>query len=378
MQNAKRIIGILLILFIGMGLYGHVSWWTTTVDTAQNTGIYGTSIVVDSLNIPHIAYVNANTQQLMYALFNPSDSTWSYEVVPAGYEPSLVLDSKGYPHIATWQTTAGGYAWKDGSGWHTSDPGYTMTSPSLALDKDGYPHIGCAMGILDTMVAVVYTYWDGALWHIEIVDTVYYASLGDISMARDNNGNVYMAYGYLPSDGPSQYGVKPGIGYAVRDTNGRWFKEEVVDTSDSACLVDMEPSIALDSLNQPHISYQSKDTLGVGRLKYAVKRDGKWYIKTIDASGSAEANDYEVGYGNFLVLDRFDNPHISYEGDGWLKYAWKSFEVWHIEKIDSIEQDFSIVSYTGLAIDKNDYSHISYSDQLNWHIKYAVGYISVF
>ncbi|MEA3431124.1 MAG: hypothetical protein U9R01_00365 [candidate division WOR-3 bacterium] len=61
----------LFILFISMfGLpIGATDWWVTTVDTTYYNGVYGTSIALDTLDIPHIAYCRYVGGGLVYASF---------------------------------------------------------------------------------------------------------------------------------------------------------------------------------------------------------------------------------------------------------------------------------------------------------------------
>ncbi|MCK4255676.1 hypothetical protein KAX35_02205, partial [candidate division WOR-3 bacterium] len=56
-------------------------WYIMTVDTTYYNGVYGTSIALDSLDIPHIAYCRYCGPGLMYASLNPDDSTWIIESV---------------------------------------------------------------------------------------------------------------------------------------------------------------------------------------------------------------------------------------------------------------------------------------------------------
>ena len=78
----------------------------------------------------------------------------------------------------------------------------------------------------------------------------------------------------------------------------------------------IESSIALDSVNNPHISYFDLTNVD---LKYAVRNGSSWDIETVDSVGA-------VGGFNSLVLDSANNPHISYLDytNNVLKYASKS------------------------------------------------------
>ncbi len=136
---------------------------------------------------------------------------------------------------------------------------------------------------------------------------------------------------------------------------------ETVD-SDGWCT-----SLALDGAGRPHISYQ-----GNVNLKYAWHDGVNWQIETVDSNGG-------VGWDTSLALDGTGYPHISYYdwANDDLKYAWHDGMVWHIETIDS---EGMVGRYTSLALDETGYPHISYQgkgsnlkyawyDGMVWHIE---------
>ncbi|MCK4256368.1 hypothetical protein KAX35_05740, partial [candidate division WOR-3 bacterium] len=112
----KRVMLYGVAIFIPLFAFA-TDWYIMIVDSTPNSGVGGTSIALDSLGIPHIAYRDYDgnpPEGLIYASWNPIDSVWIREVVfdsadakwdikdtrIAGSQPSLVFDSKGYPHIS--------------------------------------------------------------------------------------------------------------------------------------------------------------------------------------------------------------------------------------------------------------------------------------
>jgi len=92
---------------------------------------------------------------------------------------------------------------------------------------------------------------------------------------------------------------------------------------DSAGDVGWHTSIALDSGDNPHISYWDKSNEG---LKYAVHNSTSWNIEAVDSFGA-------VGLYSSIAVDSGDNPHISYYDpiNSDLKYAHRSTEMpWDI------------------------------------------------
>jgi len=115
---------------------------------------------------------------------------------------------------------------------------------------------------------------------------------------------------------------------------------QIVDSSG------FDGSIALDSNDNPHISYSSSNG-----SKYAILAGLNWTIQTSVGSGS-------------LSLDSSSNPHIVYPsnvGTG-LMYAFWVGSNWEIQAVDSSE-NFTL-GYS-MALDSNGYPHIAYHDASN-------------
>jgi len=120
--------------------------------------------------------------------------------------------------------------------------------------------------------------------------------------------------------------------------------------------------MALDESDRPHISYY-----GNGPLRYAYYNGMTWIIEIVDT---------QVGDAIYtsIELDSTGYPHISYfdpagaPGYSGLKYARKTGEGWEITRVDTT---MNTGWFSSLALDSTDRPHIAYLDWNNFDLKYA-------
>jgi hypothetical protein len=163
------------------------------------------------------------------------------------------------------------------------------------------------------------------------------------SLALDSGDNPHISY-YDFTNNDLKYAAWTGSSWNMQ-------------TVDSEGFVGLHASIALDSSDNPHISYY-----GENALKYASWNDTAWNIQTVDSGGSSFTS---------LAFDKNDNPHISYfhvPSGGHLRYASWTGLSWSIEVVDSAG---IVGEFTSLTLDAEDKPHISYYDALNGDLKYA-------
>jgi hypothetical protein len=175
-----------------------------------------------------------------------------------------------------------------------------------------------------------------AAYYISTVDNVNNSGMYS-SIAVDSNNKVHISY---------QNNATTALMYAT-NASGSW----VTTTVDNSVDTGFWTSIAVDSNNKVHISYL--DTTN-SDLKYATNASGSWYTSTVDGTGL-------VGWYSSIAIDSNNKVHISYcnwEGLH-LKYATNAtlFSIWATTTIDSSN---NTGVYTSIAVDSNNKVHISY------------------
>jgi hypothetical protein len=158
---------------------------------------------------------------------------------------------------------------------------------------------------------------------------------GTLSLALDSNNNPHISY------------VAHGwICYTFKESKN-WYAENVIEGYSPAV------SLTLDQGGTPHIFFRELVTGNDYLVKHAFKNEGNWTVETVDAY-KAEGFD---GFETFsLAIDNDGSLHISYPSQNGLKYAVKRNDAWATEIVDSNNWG----AYDSLVLDSTGNPHISY------------------
>lgn len=355
---------------------------TVVVDAIGDVGQYS-SIALDSDNIPHISYFDADNGDLKCA--DMSNGTWSTQVVDGvgdvGLYSSLVIDSwnnryisyyyEGNEYLKLAYTETSTSPWEKVLGPSVRIVSAKSTSlvlesmninPMVAFFDDNSRELKFAL--YDRADALPPAYKVSG-WATEWIQASPY-SMEDVSLVLDSGNEPHLTYIELTGTTAElkyckkecdYYGCSSVIDQSQPTGVGTW-TFETVDATGSA---GESASISLDGNNTPHISYYDAWSR---YLKYASKVGGNWVIETVDDAAN-------VGKHNAIAVDADNNPHISYydAANGALKYATKKSGEWSIHTVDNTSLDVGL--YTSIALDANDNPHISYYDAENHNLKYA-------
>ena len=353
MSKILSVIAPMTILLAGIA--GAANWRIDSID--QSGPGRSSSLKIDRDGNAHLAYVAEDGNfTLKYAFWDHAVKRWFTMNVASGASYcSLALDSKQRPHIsyADYGTGIGAklrYAHWDGSSWKKEviplNSEVIAYYTSIVLDAEDHASITFyeyrgprGTDLIDRLRIVT---WNGKFWQVRTVDPD--GQSGKFNgLAIDSQGHLHIGYANVSA-------MTAGMRYAYWD--GKSWMTEIVEglKENDGGTVGYSACIALDKADTPHIAYMNTSNRS---LKYAVRRNGRWQIETVEAVAG-------VGYPdrNSIVIHD-DIPYISFydAGQAALKLTHKEGKEWLTEKIDSNAAGFS----SSLQIDRGTI-WVSYAD----------------
>ncbi len=263
----------------------------------------------------------------------PGVSFGSPQVISTG--PSLTngvaiaYDSLNRPHISYIDYTGGNmlkYARWTGASWevvtfHNVRIGSAQDPTSIALDSSDNPHIACAGGGVD------YVYRSGGSWFYEDVGNV--TTSPSIRVGTDGRPRM----SYIEWAGSNRL-----VRFAIRGAGGGWTVETAHTMSHpSTGLAWGWCSLALDTSNGPNISFEDVDSFDT---RYAYKSGSTWIKITVDSSAN------ETGRVNAIEMDSLNRRYIAYTDDtaDSVKIAFQTGSGWLFETVASNSSPFKCLN----------------------------------
>jgi hypothetical protein len=364
------------------GRYEGEEWQVETV-TDVAFSFDAPALELNAADIPQIA-VLANPDSgpgRELDLFRPGDPQWQPFTIDSafygGFGLAGVADGLGQPHISFIAPDEKGvftvqYGHFDGHRWEfttlDSNPHNRLDQTTIALDSSGFTHILFSTSqclnfdcLAISEIHLSHALFDGQKWNMAEVDA---AGGLDPAMVIDPAGNIHAVYQALDS----------GIIYAYFDGTA-WKKERIPMTG----LAGYYPSIALDSQNNPHITYfdvsaylapppsseknwRSDSERGIaneiaipfGGLKYAWRAGSNWQTEFVSADSPAGFSQVRIGSDEIPHIAFFDpyTPRLAYCRHG--------NDSWQCEDI-SPPTELALGYGVGLVLDSADRPYISCS-----------------
>lgn len=306
------------IIFYALKL-GNV-WYRETVDSGLAVA-YGFSLIYDNHNIPHMSYYRgSNPAYLCYAF---RDSTgWQISVIDTikyrfpdwtEVKSSIALDTLSLPAIAyihhdTIEPQYIKYAHYNGQTWDISTVEYNGLinsrddGPILKFNKHSIPHIAFRQQVNNTDSLKIYTYDSLNNWVMKWAIHLFYGSAPSLDLELDKDQYPHIAY----DEGA-------GLQYSWWDGSS-WH----TDTITSIGWVHVRITLALDSYDCPHIAFK-RDMQAKALYCY---KDTTWHMSLL-CDSSDEVSFCDLG----LEIDKYNIIHAVYSCDsfmtGFFKHAWR-------------------------------------------------------
>lgn len=314
---------------------------------------------------------------LYYSCYNKTENTWKTKVVDnsvmVGSYAALAfakdgLGSRNRPFITYYDALNGALKMAYNlSNDEFANPWTIMIlddyPPPLALETSQSDMIQEQPAVEDP-AAELYDYLGKRTWRDELLtkmepSAAYWGpELGGAglhtSIAIDALNQVHVSY-YDAVEDALKYLFWNGVGAP---------QIEIVDDYGDQGDAGLWTSLAVDSKNRPQIAYMSEK---YDDLKFVIKKGDSWDMWTVDGS-------HNVGPFPSLAIGANDYPHISYMdfSTNDLKYAalQNDNHTWAITIVDSSGE---VGLYTSMVMGGSGNFYISYYNRTNGNLKLAIG-----
>lgn len=335
--------------------------WEWKIETADLYGKF-TSLATDDQGNVHLSYVNGDAF-VSYGIRPAGSSRWFIMTIDKGDSfTKITVDHRGNPHICSTAYGKLKYSHWDGQRWQTQQiaegSGTIEFSCSVAVAPGGTPHIAWYQtGLPDGRPY-------GHLKYAILQDGAWRARTLDFDNETGKwNSMVLDAQGFpLISysawrSGQLKFAYWNGNRWNITSVDSREHSRDEYNIGQGSSLV-------LDRDGKPLISYYSES-----KLKYARQQGTRWTNETVDSITWLGG---WLGFRSSQVLDQSGFPHVCYEDAGVLKHAFGDGKNWHVQVI--APSGIEAYRYSAIAIDREGTLYISYHDPSDGSLKVAIGH----
>jgi len=321
------------------------AWIVSNVDNSST--FESSSVYLDSNNILHIIYYDSTNHHPMHAKkqlqtsvqLNPSEWNISPSQGPAVGGTEVVVTGSGFSSLIVDEIRDNDVEDMNAT-WSNTLIGFDMSLVSSILDEDGHAHLSYYDSLTTNLV---YATNKNGSWVNYLIDSDVSGNGLSSSIAIDSNGTVHISY----IDGDALFYVKIEISGTISSFG--------IDFGTAPTM--RLPRLQVDSLNMPHIVYYE---MGIG-LRYVTRTDfaTPWTDVLVHAT---EVHELE------FQLDSNDIPQVVYTwGDDVLvNHAKKAVGNWTLSSLP-----FGMhVEHLAFALGPNDDQHVIFRHDDTYDSRY--------
>jgi hypothetical protein len=282
------------------------------------------SMVLNQAGVPVIAYQNKDGDLLLLTCGNLNCS--SGNVISdadsqgnTGFGVSLALDASGNP-VASYSSNQNGglrvlhcgdATCQSGSAITTVDLAAAAADTALALDTVGNPVIAYYQMVTGGTKNINVVHCSDPLctsFSSATVDNTVESDQIGLSMVLDSGGNPVLSY-----DKELFHGFQLRVLHCIDSSCSSGATPTTVD---QLCNAGAGPSVAVDALGKPVVSYESEGAGGCESLFINVLHCGDTTCTSGNVNAMAVSGDFFPPNGGSLVLDGTGNPVIAFDSLG--------------------------------------------------------------
>lgn len=287
---------------------------------------------------------------------------WKVEIVDqSGLTKShtMKVDANGNLHIAYIVDDGRNYPVKYAfwdrkiNKWFVMQLAEMAATCSLALDSKQQPHISYVDYGTGSGCGLKYLRWDGTAWQRQAIplnsDVIAYFS--SITLDPKDRPSISF-YEYR---GPKDSDIHIRLRHVV-----------LADKHWQVRTVDPQPGsgkfncIAADPAGSLHLAYANVAT-GTAGVRYSVYKGDGWrgeFVETTERN-----NGQAVGFSTCLAIDKDNNPHLTYSNQSQpqMRYAVRRNNQWRIQVVDAMA-GVGYPDRNAIALDASNIPYISYHD----------------